>query len=101
MAMSRKQRKKPGSNSNDSADGQERPDYSDVKQLEAMIRKTFSNSRENLRWRCLDPAKQLDHSNYYKIINTIRTHGIPLHYFQFVSAEKCAAQLALEDQKST
>lgn len=41
----------------------------------------------------------LSHANYYKIINTIRTHRIPLHYFKFVSAEKCAAQLALEDQK--
>ena len=41
----------------------------------------------------------LSHASYYKIINTIRTHRIPLHYFKFVSAEKCAAQLALEDQK--
>lgn len=43
----------------------------------------------------------LSHANYYKIINIIRTHRIPLHYFKFVSAEKCAVQLALEDQKST
>lgn len=41
----------------------------------------------------------LSHSDYYKIIRIIRTQGIPLHYFQFASAEKCALQLVREDQK--
>ena len=49
MPMSRKQRKKTNDNLKNIADGQERPDYSDAKQVEAMIRKTFASSRENLR----------------------------------------------------
>ena len=42
-------------------------------------------------------TNSLSHANYYKIINIIRTHGITLHYFKYVSAEKCAVQLAVED----
>lgn len=39
----------------------------------------------------------ISHAFYYKIINTIRTYKIPLHYFSFASAEKCAKQLASMD----
>ena len=41
----------------------------------------------------------LSHGDYYKIIRIIRTRNIPLHYFKFASAEKCALQLAAEDMK--
>jgi len=39
----------------------------------------------------------ISHAFYYKIINIIRTYKIPLHYFKFASAEKCAKQLASAD----
>ena len=41
----------------------------------------------------------LSHGDYYRIIRIIRTRNIPLHYFKFASAEKCALQLAAEDMK--
>ena len=40
----------------------------------------------------------LSHADYYKIIRIIRNHNIPLHYFQFASAEKCAMQLVSVDR---
>ena len=43
----------------------------------------------------------ISHEFYYKIINIIRTYKLPLHYFKFASAEKCAKQLAAEDQKQS
>lgn len=45
-------------------------------------------------------ANALSHKNYYKIINTVRTNRIPVRYFGYASARKCAEQLALEDMKS-
>lgn len=39
----------------------------------------------------------ISHSAYYKIMDTVRTHNIPVHYFSYASAEKCAEQLALFD----
>ena len=42
----------------------------------------------------------ISHADYYKIINIVRARKIPLHYFKFASAEKCARQLAAEDAKA-
>lgn len=42
----------------------------------------------------------MGHSYYNKIVDTARTHNIPVKYFAFSSAEKCAEQLALDDMKS-
>lgn len=39
----------------------------------------------------------ISHSAYYKIMDTVRTHNIPVHYFSYASAEKCAEQLELFD----
>lgn len=39
----------------------------------------------------------MGHSYYNKIVDTARTHNIPVKYFSFSSAEKCAEQLALDD----
>jgi len=41
----------------------------------------------------------ISHSAYYKIMNVARTHKIPVKYFTYASAEKCAEQLALYDMK--
>lgn len=41
----------------------------------------------------------IGHANFYKIINIIRTHGVPVRYFSFASAEKCAEELALSDME--
>ena len=37
------------------------------------------------------------HKHFNKIVDTIRTHRIPLRYFGYASAEKCARQLAEVD----
>lgn len=42
----------------------------------------------------------LPHKNYYKIINTVRTYRIPVRYFGYASARKCAEQLVREDMKA-
>lgn len=42
-------------------------------------------------------SNAIGHSDYYKIINTVRTYGIGIEYFSFASAEKCAEQLAHYD----
>ena len=47
--MAKKQRKKAGHSHKNPMEQHDGTDYSDVKQLEAMIRKTFAGSRENLR----------------------------------------------------
>ena len=44
-------------------------------------------------------ANSMAHKDYYKLINIIRTNQIPVHYFGFASARKCALQLVAEDQK--
>ncbi|MCR5652940.1 MAG: hypothetical protein K6F88_03975 [Ruminococcus sp.] len=42
-------------------------------------------------------SNAIGHSSYYKIMNLVREHGVPLQYFEAASAEKCAEQLALYD----
>lgn len=42
----------------------------------------------------------MGHSYYNKIVDTARRHDIPVKYFSFSSAEKCAEQLALDDMGS-
>lgn len=39
----------------------------------------------------------LAHAYYYSIIDIVRTHNIPVRYFSYASATKCAEQLVLED----
>ena len=39
----------------------------------------------------------ISHSDYYKVVNFARTHDIPVEYFAYSSAEKCARQLAEYD----
>ena len=41
----------------------------------------------------------LSHSFYYKIMDMARQSGIPVRYFTHASAEKCARQLAAEDER--
>ena len=41
----------------------------------------------------------LAHMYYYTIIDIVRTHNIPVRYFSYASASKCAEQLVLEDLK--
>ena len=41
----------------------------------------------------------LAHAYYYTIIDIVRTHNIPVRYFSYASASKCAEQLVLEDLK--
>ena len=42
-------------------------------------------------------ANALSHAFFYKIITEARKYDIPVRYFSFASAEKCAEQLALAD----
>lgn len=39
----------------------------------------------------------IGHKDYYKIIDVVRTNHIPVRYFLYASAEKCAAQIVSED----
>ena len=39
----------------------------------------------------------LAHAYYYSIIDIVRTHNIPVRYFSYASAAKCAEQLVLGD----
>lgn len=41
----------------------------------------------------------LAHAYFYKIIDEARKHHIPVRYFSYASATKCAEQLAREDMK--
>ena len=41
----------------------------------------------------------LAHKHFYKIIDEVRKHSIPVRYFTYSSAAKCAEQLVLEDRK--
>ena len=43
----------------------------------------------------------LSHSDFYKIINTTRANHIPVRYFGFASAQKCARQLAEDDMDNS
>lgn len=42
----------------------------------------------------------LAHKHFYKIIDVVRKYNIPLRYFTYASAAKCAGQLVLEDRKN-
>lgn len=44
-------------------------------------------------------ANSIGHSKYYKILDVVRTYHIPLRYFAYASAEKCAEQIVIEDMK--
>jgi hypothetical protein len=44
-------------------------------------------------------ANALSHKYYYKIMNITRTNQIPVRYFGYSSARKCAVQLVAEDEK--
>ncbi len=44
-------------------------------------------------------ANSIGHSKYYKILDVVRTYHIPLRYFAYASAEKCAEQIVIEDLK--
>ena len=41
----------------------------------------------------------MGHSYYNKIVDTARIHNIPVKYFSYSGAEKCAEQLALDDME--
>lgn len=44
-------------------------------------------------------SNALAHAFYYKIINVVRNHDVPIRYFGYASAEKCARQLiAVEEE---
>ncbi len=40
----------------------------------------------------------LSHAYFYKIIDEVRKHNVPVRYFSYASAVKCAEQVALMDQ---
>lgn len=44
-------------------------------------------------------SNAIGHSFYYKILDVTRTHDVPLEYFSFASAEKCAEQIIEYDRK--
>lgn len=41
----------------------------------------------------------MSHSGFYKIINTVRTYNVPIRYFRYNSAEKCAEQIVMDDRE--
>lgn len=42
----------------------------------------------------------VSHSDYYKITGVCRKYGIPMHYFAYASARKCAGQIAAGEKKN-
>ena len=44
-------------------------------------------------------TNSLSHSYYYKIIDEVRKHHVPVRYFSYASAAKCAEQIVEEDQR--
>lgn len=44
-------------------------------------------------------AKCIAHKNCFRILDLARANGIPIHYFAYTSAARCAEQVALVDQK--
>lgn len=44
-------------------------------------------------------SNAISHSFYYSIINIARTYNIPVRYFTYASARKCAEQFVKEDSK--
>jgi len=45
-------------------------------------------------------SNALSHASYSKIINTVRTNRIPVRYFGYASAKKCAEQLVLDNMQA-
>lgn len=43
-------------------------------------------------------SNAIGHAFYYKILDVTRTHSIPLEYFTYASAEKCAEQIVEYDR---
>ncbi len=43
-------------------------------------------------------SNAIGHAFYYKILDVTRTHSIPLEYFTYASAEKCAEQIVEYDK---
>lgn len=41
----------------------------------------------------------LAHANFYKIIDVARVHGVPVRYFSYASAIKCAEQIVIDDME--
>ena len=41
-------------------------------------------------------ANSLSHKVFYKIIDVVRANNIPIHYFSYSSAEKCARQVVMQ-----
>ena len=39
----------------------------------------------------------IGHGDFYKLINIVRTHHIPIYYFSCASAAKCADELVKMD----
>ena len=46
-------------------------------------------------------ANAISHAFYYKILDETRKHSIPVRYFSYASALKCAEQLAEQDMKES
>ena len=44
-------------------------------------------------------TNSLSHAYYYKIIDEVRKYHVPVRYFSYASALKCAEQVAEEDLK--
>jgi len=42
----------------------------------------------------------LSHAFFYKIIDEVRKHNVPLRYFSYASATKCAEQLVKYDAEN-
>ena len=55
-------------------------------------------SRASIVW---IQANALSHSQYYRIIDEARRLRKQVRYFSFASAEKCAIQIAQEEQNSS
>lgn len=45
-------------------------------------------------------AKCIAHKNCFRIVDLARANGIPIHYFAYTSAAKCAEQVAIVDQEN-
>ncbi len=41
----------------------------------------------------------MSHKQYYRIVDAAKKHGVMIRYFSYSSADKCAEQIVLEDEK--
>lgn len=46
-------------------------------------------------------SNAISHAYFYKIVDETRKHSIPLRYFSYASAIKCAEQIVLSDRENT